>query len=181
MCPLCPVTNARSMHTCRVSCFKDTCSTSGNESKRSTPTLTSPSGLAFVFPTAVFSGTSARWRQFAWPTKGRLSRWLGFRRCDCCCGHWCHLPLTQLTCSISVTVFIQATRSSPDKGSVTGTVSANMTDTCLLRCGLGASLGLCERSVETCPEITRPSECSSCLSFLSDLPSFKRRAAFRIR
>ena len=56
-CPLCPVTNARSMHMRRVSCFKDTCSTSGNESKRSKPTLTSPSGLAFVFPTAVSSGT----------------------------------------------------------------------------------------------------------------------------
>ena len=80
----------------------------------------------------------------------------------------------------SVTVFSQATKSSPDKGSVTGTVLAHMTDTCLLRCGLRASLGLCERSVETCPERTRPSECSSCLSFLSDLPSFPRRAAFRI-
>ena len=100
--------------------------------------------------------------------------------CDCCCGHWRHLPLTQLTCSISVTVFSQAASSSPDKGSVTGTVSAHMTDTGLLRCGLRASLGLCERSVETCPERTRPSECSSCLSFLSDLPSFPRRAAFRI-
>ena len=45
------------MHTRRVSCFKDTCSTSGNESRRSKPTLTSLSGLAFVFPTAVSSGT----------------------------------------------------------------------------------------------------------------------------
>ena len=155
------------MHTRRVSCFKDTCSTSGNESKRSKPTLT-------LIP--FWSGLCLPHCCFLWDRPPGGASTLGLQKgashagwlssvCDCCCGQWCHLPLTQLTCSISVTVFSQAARSSPDKGSVTGTVSAHMTDTCLLRCGLRASLGLCERSVETCPERTRPSECSSCLSF----------------
>ena len=156
------------MHTRRVSCFKDTCSTSGNESKRSKPTLTSPSGLAFVFPTAISSGTVRQMAPVRLANNRAPLRLAGFP------------AFVTVAVAISVTVFSQAARSSPDKGSVTGTVSAHMTDTRLLRCGLRASLGLCERSVETCPERTRPSECSSCLSFLSDLPSFPRRAAFRI-
>ena len=79
------------MHTRRVSCFKDTCSTSGNESKRSKPTLTSPFWSGLCLPHSYFlwdrppDGASSLGQQQGASQAGWLSSvW------DCCCGHFCH-------------------------------------------------------------------------------------------